>query len=121
MGTAAAAFAGSAMAGASAMALREGANGCDDLICLLSLQIKDLESQRRGVQDAVSTCQDLVQQVALASRDYGDAEDAFGERDLEDLVDFVNDTKKRLTGLMGKLRTHHVQLLTAGWTADVTS
>jgi len=107
-GTAAAAFAGSAMAGASAMALREGANGCDDLICLLSLQIKDLESQRRGVQDAVSTCQDLVQQVALASRDYGDAEDAFGERDLEDLVDFVNDTKKRLTGLMGKLRTHQM-------------
>lgn len=111
-----AALAGSAMAGASAMVLKEGANGCDKLVGLLNLQMEDLEGQRRGVKEAESTCQDLLNQVTLASRDYGDAEDAFSERDLEDLVSFVRDAKQRLTGLMDNLDTSDAQLVTSDLT-----
>lgn len=111
-----AAIAGAAMAGASAVALKQGAKTCDDLISRLNLQMDDLECKRLGVKEAESTCQDLLKQVALVSRDYADAEDAFSESDLKDLMSFVRDAKKRLTGLMEELSTSDSQLVTSNLT-----
>merc|ERR1712008_62054 len=95
-----AALAGSAIAGTSAVAFKEGANYLDELVSRLNLQMNDLEGQRSKVKEAEGSCQDLLKQITLASRDYGDAEDAFSELDLEDLVSFAGQAKKRLTNLL---------------------
>lgn len=98
-----AAIAGSAIAGASAVALKEGARSCEQLIDLLSLQMKELETEIQSVQDAESNCDDLLRQLTLVSRDYSDAEAAFEESDLEDVLSFTEDAERRLTQLKNSL------------------
>lgn len=98
-----AAIAGSAIAGASAVALKEGARSCEQLIDLLSVQMKELETEIRSVQVAESSCDDLLRQLTLVSRDYSDAEAAFEESDLEDVLSFTEDAERRLTELKNSL------------------
>lgn len=94
-----AAIAGSAIAGASAVAFKAGARSCEELIDLLSLQMKMLETEIQSVRDVECGCEDLLQQLTLVSRDHSDAEAAFEESDLEDVLSFTEDAKRRLTEL----------------------